>query len=139
MRTRSARGPALAGAAALTLACSCGSPPVEESGIRIGDETLRQFRADVTTEAWLVAVLGPPTSWVWVEGVENTKVLRYASGEQSRGLLTVFTGAGSRTTAVTYFIVSDGVVTRFWADRSRERNLMGNPVEEEPGEKAGDS
>ena len=130
---------ALAALALWALAGGCGSSPVEENGIRIGDETLRQLKADVTTEAWLVAILGPPTSWSPVEGVENTKVFRYASGEESSGLLAGLMGKGARTTAVTYFIITDGVVTRFWADRSKEQSLLGGAVEQEPGEKAGES
>lgn len=126
-------------AASGAFAAGCGSAPVEENGIRIGDETLRQFQADVTTEAWLVAILGPPSSWAPVEGIENTKVFRYASGEESSGILAGLMGKGARTTAVTYFIITDGVVTRFWADRSKEQSLLGGEVEQEPGEKAGDS
>lgn len=129
----------LIGLCAWSFSMGCGSSPVEENGIRIGDETLRQLKADVTTEAWLVAILGPPSSWSPVEGVENTKVFRYASGEESSGLLAGLMGKGARTTAVTYFIITDGVVTRFWADRSKEQSLLGGAVEEEPGEKAGDS
>lgn len=39
----------------------CSSAPTQR-GVRIRDETLKQFKAGVTTESWLLAVLGPPTS-----------------------------------------------------------------------------
>lgn len=115
--------------------CGCASSPTRETGVRIGDETLKQFKAGVTTEGWLLAVLGEPTSQSEVEGVENTKVLRYATGESSSGLASLFTGGSSRNRAVTYFIISDGLVTRFWADREVQYTLLGKPVEQPTGEK----
>lgn len=116
--------------------CVSATPP-EQTGIRIGDATIAQFKAGVTTEAWLLAILGPPTSWAAVKGVENTKVLRYATGESAAGLGSIFSGKASRNTAVVYFITTDGIVTRFWADRATERTLLGNEIPEASGEKAG--
>lgn len=132
-------------AAAACMACwlvgwlaGCAPSRPAEEGVRIGDETLRQFRAGVTTEAWLTAVLGPPSSWAAVAGVENTRVLRYATGESMTGLGALISGRSSRNTAVTYFIVTDGVVTRFWADRAVEPTLLGKRVEAPPGVKEAD-
>lgn len=116
--------------------CVSSTPPAQ-AGIRVGDATLEQFKAGVTTEGWLVAVLGPPTSSSVVEGIENTKVFRYATGESASGLGSIFSGKASRNTAVVYFIITDGVVTRFWADRATERTLLGTEVPESSGEKAG--
>lgn len=121
---------------AVALGCVSATPP-EQTGIRIGDATMSQFKAGVTTEAWLLAILGPPTSWAMVEGVENTMVLRYATGESASGLGAIFSGKASRNTAVVYFIITDGIVTRFWADRATERTLLGKEVPEGSGEKAG--
>lgn len=112
--------------------CSAG---VKETGVRIGDETLKQFKAGNTTEAWLIAVLGPPTTQSVVEGVENTRVLRYASGEQTSGFIAALAGASTKSTAVTYFIVTNGIVTRFWADRSKDSTLFGGTAETDPGAK----
>ncbi len=120
--------------AALALA-GCSQPP-KQTGVRIGDPTLEQFEAGVTTEAWLLAVLGPPTTQSEVEGIPNTKVLRYALGEAAGGLGAIFSGEASKNTAVVYFIITDGIVTRFWADRAMQRTLLGTPVEESGGEKA---
>lgn len=113
--------------------CSVSRP--SEEGVRIGDETLAQFKAGVSTEAWLVAVVGPPSSSSVVAGVENTKVLRYATGEAMTGLSGFLSGRSQRNTAVTYFIVTDGVVTRFWADRAVEPTLLGKRVEAPSGVK----
>ncbi len=106
-----------------------------ESGIRVGDETLKQFEAGTTTEAWLLAVLGKPTSVAEVKGLPNTRVLRYATQETSGGVIGFFSGSSGRNVAVTYFIVTDGVVTRFWADRAVDRTLLGSAVERETGVK----
>lgn len=126
--------------AVLTLSALQGcisSKPPEQTGIRVGDATMAQFKAGVTTEEWLLAILGPPTSQSAVRGVENTKVLRYATGESASGIGAIFSGKASRNTAVVYFVITDGVVTRFWADRATERTLLGVEVPEASGEKAG--
>jgi hypothetical protein len=117
---------------ALVLAAGCSVP---RTGVRIGDNTLEQFEAGVTTEAWLVAIIGEPTSWSIVEGVEDTRVYRYELVERKGGLLSFFTG-DELSTSVVYFIISEGVVTRFWTDREVDRTLMGQAVEEVGGVKA---
>lgn len=113
------------------------APQRAETGIRIGDETLNQFKAGVTTEQWVLAILGQPTSWAKVEGVDNTVVYRYSTGEASSGIGSVFSGGASKNTSVVYFIITDGLVTRYWADRAVERTLTGKPVEQPSGEKEG--
>lgn len=118
---------------AVTL-CGCAGG-VRDTGVRVGDETLKQFKAGSTTEGWVRAILGAPTSEAAVAGVENTRVLRYASGQEASGFLAALTGASTRNTAVTYFVVTDGVVTRYWADRSKEHTLLGGAVEDDPGAK----
>ena len=120
----------------LILASGC-AQSMQQTGVRIGDETLKQFKAGVTTEAWLVGVLGPPSSESKVEHVENTKVFRYALGEATGGVTALYSGGGKKNTAVVYFILTDGIVTRFWADREKERTLLGQQVTGPEGEKAG--
>jgi len=128
------------GAAAAVCAAGCSGGGKRTTGIRIGDETLRQFKAGETTEQWLVAVLGPPTSMAYVENIPNTKVFRYSLDDTGRGgLVSLFTGSSSRNTAVVYFILTEGVVTRFWADRETERTITGARVQEQGGEKSGPS
>ena len=127
-----------------TLALGCAflggcysSTPPEQTGIRIGDETLKQFKAGVTTEDWLVAVIGPPSSQSVVRSIPNTKVFRYSMGESVGGLGAIFSGEASKNTAVVYFIITDGVVTRFWADRDTEKDIFGQQQEKPSGEKSG--
>ncbi|MBY0308237.1 MAG: hypothetical protein K2Q09_05805 [Phycisphaerales bacterium] len=116
--------------------CFSTSQPTQ-TGIRIGDETLKQFKAGVTTEDWLVAVIGPPTTQSTLKSIPNTKVFRYAMGQSAGGLGALFSGEASKNTAVVYFVITDGIVTRFWADRETETRLFGDPVEKPGGEKAG--
>jgi hypothetical protein len=116
--------------------CACGGGGARHTGVRIGDETLRQFEAGVTTEGWLLAILGPPTARTPVAGVENTEVFRYSLDERSAGLASLVSGGSSRNTAVVYFVLTNGVVTRFWADRETERTITGRPVQDENGEKS---
>jgi hypothetical protein len=103
--------------------------------VRIGDETLKQFKAGTTTESWLLAVLGPPTSSSEVANIDNTKVYRYALGEVTGSQISIFGGPKTvKNTAVVYFIVTDGIVTRFWADRATEHTIFGKAVEDQSGE-----
>jgi hypothetical protein len=118
----------------ITALSGCASSQTE-TGIRIGDETLKQFEAGVTTRAWLVAVLGPPTSEAPVEGIPNTFVYRYSTGSRASGLSSLLTGGGSATSATTYFIITDNVVTRYWADREVQYTALGKAVEQPSGEK----
>ncbi|MDX2116150.1 MAG: hypothetical protein SFZ24_11115 [Planctomycetota bacterium] len=122
----------IAGSGLAAVLGACQSSP---DGVRIGDATLQQFDAGVTTEAWVRAILGDPTHVSVVEGVEDTRVLRYALTERKGGLAGLFTGSDPKTVSVVYFIVTDGTVTRYWADRQIERTLLGNPVESGQGEK----
>jgi hypothetical protein len=46
-----------------------------------------------------------------------------------------FNGGSARNTATIYFIVRDGIVDKFWADRETERTLFGKEVEKKSGEK----
>ncbi len=123
--------------ASIVAMVGCSAKPPKQLGVRIGDETLKQFEAGITTESWLLAVLGPPTSSSVVTNIENTKVFRYALGNAPGGLGALFSGQPAENTAVVYFIITDGIVTRFWADRAVETTLLGKPVESPAGEKQG--
>jgi hypothetical protein len=111
--------------------------PAEQTGIRIGDETLKQFRAGETKEAWILAVIGTPTSSQDVAGEADTHVLRYSTVETSSGIGSLLTGSPSRNSATVYFVIKDGILQKFWADRDTERTLLGREVEKKTGEKQG--
>jgi hypothetical protein len=119
------------------LAPGCASGP-RESGIRLGDETLGQFRPGEATEDWVVAVIGPPTSRTDLppdDAGVRISILRYTAKEEGSGLGGLFGLGGSKTTATVYFVVRDGLVTQLWADREQQRTLTGQKPNES-GEKS---
>lgn len=111
----------------------CQSDRQSQSGIRLGDETLRQFQVGEATEDWLIAVVGAPTSRTDLP--DGLSVLRYSTTEASTGVMNLISGKSSRTTSTIYFVVRDGVITQMWADRETERTLFGKEVERKSGEK----
>lgn len=117
---------------------SCQPGRLKESGIRLGEETLERFEKGKTREAWLLALIGEPTTVSQVADDPSVHVLRYTTSEASTGLLNVISGKSSHTTGTTYFVIRDGVVIDFWADRETERTLLGNKVEKDSGEKRKD-
>ena len=119
----------------LLLLTACASS--RESGIRIGDTTLAQFKAGKTSERWILAVLGEPTSRAEIEGEDDVHVLRYSMVEEKGGLFSSLFGGGTELTVSTFFfIVRKGTVDSFWADRAEKPGLFGGGEKE--GEKAKD-
>lgn len=129
-------GCALALATSLATGCKAAEPG--ETGIRIGDKTLEQFKPGEATEDWVLAVVGQPTTRTdFVEGDEHVAILRYTTVERSGGgLMSLFNGSTPpRTTATIYFIARNGVVTQFWADREQEVGIFGSKKTKDTGEK----
>jgi hypothetical protein len=113
------------GAIALTCICLGGclvstSQQINETGATIAPQTLQQIEVGRTTEAWLVATLGQPTSRVQVDGSDELHLLRYTSTVEKTGQTAIFVlFAGSKTAKTSrthYFEVSRGVVVRHWSD-----------------------
>ena len=127
------------GLATLCIASSaCRSSEPSDKGIRIGDKTLEQFRVNDTSESWLISIIGQPTTRTEVPGMpEPTSILRYSVIEKPPGgLLSFFTGgAPPKTTATIYFVVRNGIITQFWADREEQNKLLGGKTEKDTGAK----
>jgi|GEM_PF-6471713 len=105
-------------------------------GIAIGDETLKQFKAGHTTENWVLAIIGEPTGRSEVADEKDTHVLRYTLSRETGGFLGSIFGRQSVTVATVYFVVKEGLVTSFWADRQEEPGLFG--ADQSAGEKRKD-
>lgn len=92
----------------------------EESGVAVSGSTLEQVAPGETTEAWLLATLGEPTSRQPVAGKDGVEILRYdhcQTKASSGTVLFLFGGSSaSSTTQRTYFEVTNGVVTRHWRE-----------------------
>lgn len=122
----------------VSTAAACRTAEPADGGIRIGDETLKQFRPGETSEHWLCSIIGMPTSRTEVLGLdEPVSILRYSVVEKPpAGLLSLFTGsAPPKTTATIYFVSRSGVITQLWADREEEKTLLGRK-ESDKGEKS---
>lgn len=91
---------------------------VHESGVKITDSTLRQIRIGETTEAWILATLGEPTTRTEVE--DGTVMLRYdhcITRAEGGAVFLIFAGGSeTRTRSSTYFEIRDGIVTRVWSE-----------------------
>lgn len=91
---------------------------VQETGVRVSQSTLAQITPGETTQAWLLAVLGEPTSARDVD--DRTRILRYdhkVTTEKGGTVFLIFAGGESYQNASTaLFEVTDGVVTRYWTE-----------------------
>ena len=96
------------------------SNSTKESGVQVGSTTLRQIEVGRTSEDWLIATLGPPTSRVAVRGPGNTELLTYnhALTHKSHGsVFLLFSGSSEKVDkSTTYFEVSDGIVMKYWTE-----------------------
>ena len=94
---------------------------VNESGTKISSSTLKQIEEGHTTEAWLVATLGAPDCRTVVKDCESVAILRYdhcVTKAEGGAVFLIFAGGSETTTrTITYFEVTDGVVTRTWTER----------------------
>jgi low affinity Fe/Cu permease len=108
-----------------------------ESGIRIGDETLDQLEAGKTRESWLLAILGEPTQRAVVADEPGVTVFRYATLQATdTGFLSALLGMPTEQNVATiYFVLRDGIVERFWADRMEEGGLFDFGGDGKSGEK----
>ena len=91
-----------------------------ESGVRVSAATLDQIEPGKTTEAWLLATLGEPTSRTKVDCKDSVEILRYEhSTRKSSGgaVFLIFAGGSEHSSrSVAYFEVTDGIVTRAWTE-----------------------
>jgi len=96
------------------------SNSTKESGVQVGSSTLRQIEVGRTSEDWLLATLGPPTSRAAVRGPGNVELLTYnhALTRKSHGsVFLLFSGSSEKVDKnTTYFEVTDGIVTKYWTD-----------------------
>lgn len=91
-----------------------------ESGVRVSKSTLGQVKPGETTEDWVIAALGEPTSRNSVD--EHTSILRYDHTVKiNKGgyVFLIFAGGESiEEHNSVLFEVTDGVVDRYWTESS---------------------
>jgi len=100
-----------------------GGSKVEESGVKVTTATLEQVQPGVTTESWLRAALGEPTTRekASAEGAAPLVELwkyRYTRTEAESGTVFLIFAGGSKEQSSTtaWFELTDGVVTRCWTE-----------------------
>ena len=76
----------------------------------------------MTTEAWLLASLGEPTSRTTVMGEEGVQILRYdhvVRRSSSGAVFLIFAGDSKyKSVQRTFFELVDGTVSRYWTESS---------------------
>jgi hypothetical protein len=90
----------------------------KECGVKVSRVTLNQIQPGETTEDWLIAAAGEPSSRSRVD--ERTSILRYDHIEtrSSHGTVFLLFAGGSKkekTTSVR-FEVTDGVIQKYWTE-----------------------
>ena len=115
------------GACLLASTLGCWFAPEQETGICIGEETLKQFKKGKTSETWLKAVIGEPSSESADAGDPALRVLRYSTTQETeQSFFDKLMGIpGSRTVGTIYFLIRDGMVVEFWADGMEEWRIFG--------------
>ena len=105
----------------LLVAAGClvtSSKKTEESGVRVSQVTLDQIRPGETTEGWLVAAVGEPTTKR--EAGDGTAILRYEYVTTTSSGGTVFLlfagGSKKKESSTVIFEVKDGVIQRYWTE-----------------------
>ena len=93
---------------------------VDQSGVRVSQATLGQIEVGVTSEDWIIATLGEPSMRTTVTEEPSVAILRYEYSHTKASGGAVFLifagGSSSSDVKVTFFEVTDGVVTRYWTE-----------------------
>ncbi len=94
------------------------SSKTSQSGASVSEVTLDQIRPGETTEAWLIAAAGEPTSRAKVD--EHTSILRYDHVETRSSGSTIFLlfagGSTKQRTTSMRFEITDGVIQKYWTE-----------------------
>ena len=109
------------GIALLMLAGGClvtSGKHTSESGAKVSHVTLDQIRPGETTESWLIAAAGEPSSRRPID--EHSSILRYdhvTTTSSSGTVFLLFSGGSTKKQSTSViFEVRDGVVQRYWTE-----------------------
>ena len=96
----------------------------DQSGVHISQATMRQIEVGRTTEQWVIAALGEPSSRAEVGDEKDIVLLRYeyrAKRSEGGAVFLIFAG-GSETTRriTTYFEFTDGLLSRTWTEHDSD-------------------
>lgn len=109
----------LAASAAVLPGCLVsGSSKETMSGTYIGPATFEQIEPGRTTEKWVRAALGEPTSKADLDDGSSLWKWTYRRDRASRGAVFLLFGSSSRreSSGATFVQLKDGVVVKAWQD-----------------------
>lgn len=103
----------------LVTLCGClvsGSSHQSRSGNYVADTTFNQIKPGQTTEGWVRATLGPPTSKdTLADGTQIWKYTYTERRESSGAVFLIFGGHDEKETNGTAYVeIKNGVVTNAW-------------------------
>jgi hypothetical protein len=91
---------------------------VKESGVKVSQPTLAQIETGKTTESWLIATAGQPTTRTDVD--ERVHILRYehtTTTKKGGSVFLIYAGAErEEKKSAAIFEITDGVVTKYWTE-----------------------
>jgi len=86
------------------------------SGTRVSDETFKQIKVNETTEEWVRATLGPPTSDNAMQSGGHILKYTYTEKHESSGAVFLIFGGHDEKTVEhnAFFEIKTGIVTKAW-------------------------
>ena len=93
-----------------------GSNKETGSGTKVSDETFRQIKVNETSEEWVRATLGPPTSDTTMQSGGHILKYTYTERRESSGAVFLIFGGHDEKTVEhnAFFEVKNGIVTKAW-------------------------
>jgi len=105
------------GASLLLTGCLVtGSNKESGSGTKVADETFKQIKVNETSEEWVRATLGPPTSDTTMQNGGHILKYTYTEKRESSGAVFLIFGGHNEQTVEhnAFFEIHDGKVTKAW-------------------------
>ena len=93
-----------------------GSNKESGSGTKVSDETFKQIKVNETTEEWVKATLGPPTSDTTMQSGGHILKYTYTERRESSGAVFLIFGGHDEKTVEhnAFFEIRNGIVTKAW-------------------------
>ena len=93
-----------------------GSNKESGSGTKVADATFNQIKVKETTEEWVRATLGPPTSDTTMQSGGHILKYTYTEKKESSGAVFLIFGGHNEQTVEhnAFFEIKNGIVTKAW-------------------------
>ena len=93
-----------------------GSNKESGSGTKVADETFKQIKVNETSEEWVRATLGPPTSDTTMQSGGHILKYTYTEKRETSGAVFLIFGGHDEKTVEhnAFFEIKNGIVTKAW-------------------------